>query len=144
MNLPTSYKHTDAFRIMRYRSHQTGEPRSIWNSRDGRTPRFVRAPDGELLEHDSAHTAICDPKYAPDMGELVFVNLTLERAREMARERLSVLWTGEPFVHLDERERVAAVERSALDAYGDGGDPALVVWAIASERLSRTPAESNY
>lgn len=74
-----NFKHAEAWALMNYRAQDGGDRERIWNSRDGVTFFIVRTRDGmQQLGHVDFHSDICDPAHVPDVGDLIFVDATIE------------------------------------------------------------------
>lgn len=86
------YQHPDAFKIVHYRAvddHDVVE--AVWNSRDGVVPRYIALRDGRparraLWSHD--HVA---PGHHPAVGSRIFIDLTTERAEQIAEQQGELL-----------------------------------------------------
>jgi hypothetical protein len=93
--------HPEAFCLMWY---GTGVSRvRIWNSRDGVTPFYM---NGES-KHEDWRLDECVPWHVPKIGDLVFVDLTLERATEGRRRYVDRFW----------REALGPVGSRMIDRY---------------------------
>lgn len=133
--------HAEAFSLMQYecrpRDSRFGAPRAgcgavevIWNSRDGVTPFTVgcRSCGGEAT-HARWNEDVYAPDHMPALGSRMFVDLTEDRARQLARETAARYWDTYP----PSREQFATVEdlatmlaeASLKDA--TAGSPDLVV-----------------
>lgn len=106
------HKHREAFVLMMYRDVKAGVERRIWNSRDGITPMVVQL-DGWTLCHD-ANDDVYAPEHIPALGDHVFVDLTLERAREK-RKVFVERWWGDHTPRFPLSERFESKEE-ALEA----------------------------
>jgi hypothetical protein len=123
----TTHRHQEAYFLLCYRS--PGDARElIWNSRDGYALAVVaHAESGErMLLEGGAY----EPDYVPSVGERVLVDLTEQRARVRAAERVERLERWRLPVPLDQlfETREAAVEgafrsiwQPGAPAGGDGG-----------------------
>jgi hypothetical protein len=77
----------EGFNLMLYRCG-AGHREVIWNSRDGITPFIVDCRvDGceESAQHVDWHLDRRAPLHVPEVGSRIFVDLTIERARELRR-----------------------------------------------------------
>lgn len=80
-------QYREAFSRMKYRTEDGAYQEWIWNSRDGITPHRVLATGTTVLQtHVDWQDDIFDPFYVPLVGERVFVDLTIERARHFRRK----------------------------------------------------------
>lgn len=87
----SQFKHKEAFCLMKYRD-QHGNEEIIWNSRDGVTPFFIRNKQGNEATHVDWHNDQFAPDHQPKKGERIFVDLTPERAREIATRQVERWW----------------------------------------------------
>lgn len=76
------FDHPEAFCLMWYQDQVTGERERLWNSRDGVTPFVITSPAGNESRHVDWHCDMRIIDHMPKIDDRVFVNLTLERARE--------------------------------------------------------------
>lgn len=86
------YAHAEAFAVMRYVSDDGTESEMVWNSRDGVTPFVISLKSGKAAQHVDWFGDSAQPDYQPPPGSRVFVDLTPERARAMARENCARWW----------------------------------------------------
>lgn len=85
--------HCEAFCLMLYRTDDGSEEEWIWNSRDGVTPYSVLTRDKKKeMRHVEFHRDRCVPDHVPQPGDRIFVDMTLEKARAIARERVAHHW----------------------------------------------------
>lgn len=87
-------RYPEAFYLMAYQCDQ-GHREIIWNSRDGITPFAVpcrTCSEGGTMEHVDWHLDRYDPNYKPQPGERIFVDITLERAKEWRRKFVEKYW----------------------------------------------------
>lgn len=125
---PSKHLHAEAFCLMKYATDDRSVVEWIWNSRDGVTPLCIMTRD---REHEMTHVNWNEDTYAPDhrpqAGDRIFVDMTLDRARALAREVLAMYSDTIPE---DCREGAAFdefVERVAQGYFGDGHRPTLIV-----------------
>lgn len=78
-------QHQEGFCWMTYRSDDGTESIRIWNSRDGVTPFVITLPSGKQATHVDWHADHWDPGYEPKPGDLIFVDMTDQAAREYAQ-----------------------------------------------------------
>jgi hypothetical protein len=122
------YNHAEAYCHMTYRTDDGLENVVIWNSRDGVTP-FVIPWHGKQARHVNWTADRPDPDYQPQPGDLVFVDLTPERARWHA-ERTVDAWYADHRIraqvakHFGTRKRAI---QSIIDSYHEG-EPDLIQW----------------
>lgn len=83
------YKHSEAFCLMTYRADDGTESEVVWNSRDGVTPFVISLRSGKPATH--VHWSGDERRldYAPPAGSRMFVDLTPERALDIARASLA-------------------------------------------------------
>ena len=81
------YEHAEAFMLMTYVGDVSGREEVLWNSRDGVTPFVIesRWEPHEALTHRTWSLDRRVPTFVPPVGSRIFVDLTIERAREHAR-----------------------------------------------------------
>lgn len=133
------YAHGEAFMLMRYECKPRSTPfgskdgcgavEIIWNSRDGVTPFGVdcRACGGEAL-HARWKDDVRAPDHVPELGSRMFVDLTPDRAKVLARKTAERYWEEYP----PSREEFATVDDLAAMLAGhqhQPGTPDLVVVA---------------
>jgi hypothetical protein len=111
------YQHAEAFCLMKYRSDDGTEEELIWNSRDGVTPFTITLRSGKRATHADWQNDRRLPDYQPPAGSRIFVDLTPERAREIAERNVDI------YPQYGNRKR--AVEELAAD-YLQPGTPDIV------------------
>jgi len=112
------YNHAEAFKILMYASEKGGpDPlvERIWNSRDGVTP-FIVTPHPDLQERfgpvEMRHVHWNEDRFEPywphvglKVGDRIFVDMSRERAREVAEGQLKRILEMEPdFIPEEDRE----------------------------------------
>jgi hypothetical protein len=130
MTRPTSLKHAEAFCIMTYRADDGSEEEQIWNSRDGVTPFCVALRSGKSAKHVDWHRDVYAPDYKPPAGSRMFVDLTPERAEEIARMKADLYWSDTAAVYNPQSEWATkeAFVQSLLASYLQlPGAPDIVV-----------------
>lgn len=121
------YNHAEAFCLMQYQDDITGEVEIIWNSRDGITAFITTSRQGNSCSHIDFDQDIRQPNYVPNVGERVWVTLTIERAREYRKEMVEERWDKEMRETWETKEEaVEELAQSDVGNYG-GGAPSLVV-----------------
>jgi hypothetical protein len=78
---PMKYYHREAFCLMWYQDTD-GNRERIWNSRDGVTPFSIRSRQGLDATHVDWDRDEWRPFHIPEVGDRIFVDLTVERATE--------------------------------------------------------------
>ena len=83
------FNHKEAYCLMYYRCEKCGELERLWNSRDGVTPFVIgcRYCGGEAV-HIMWQYDRCVPDYKPKPAERIFIDMTKERAEEIAKKRI--------------------------------------------------------
>ncbi len=85
------YNHKEAFCLMNYRCEKCGKLETLWNSRDGVTPFIIGCKYcGGESRHVAFHLDICSPIYKPKPGQRIFVDMTKEKAKEIAKKRIEM------------------------------------------------------
>lgn len=132
MNRTTTrkYNHAEAFCLMHYRDAD-GNEETIWNSRDGVTPFIMRSRAGREMTHVNWQGDHCRPNYLPLIGDRMFVDITRERALEIAQAQVARWWDDatlpmqqHPF--LGPMGRDGAAQHLVEGIYEDGHRPTLV------------------
>lgn len=133
------HAHGEAFALMQYECQSRSNPfgskvgcgnvEIIWNSRDGVTPFGVdcRACGGEAT-HVRWAQDVYAPDHTPELGSRMFVDLTPDRRRSLARKTAERYWETYP----PSREQFATVDDLA-EMLGSHevtpGEPDLIVVA---------------
>lgn len=92
-NIRKAHNHAEAFRLLRYMSHDSSIIEHVWNSRDGVMPFCIPAKDGKtLLNHAGLHTSVYAPQYQPQIGERILVSATPETAWLVAEKEVERRW----------------------------------------------------
>ena len=132
------YKHKEAFCLMRYVCRTCGFSEWMWNSRDGVTPYGVKCrncPNGAEHHVNWRDDRRTGPDFVPPPGLRMFIDKTMETARQEAAARLRrVRQTTEPelatFRAMIPREGSmgwhARVDAIAKDIYRDGHQPHII------------------
>ena len=128
MSGATAYGHThaEAFMLMRYRCKACGGEEIVWNSRDGVTPFGIDclACGGGDATHVDWQGDVYAPDHQPELGTRMFVDLTVDRARQSLRAKVEK-WP--QYAPPAGPERDAFIERGAHAI--QPGEPDLVVVA---------------
>lgn len=122
------YLHGEAFCLMRYESEDKREVEYVWNGRDGVTPFVIMSRRGTALRHAAWRRDERIPDFVPQPGSRIFVDLTEDRAREIARKRVAAGWDDprHPLADMFET-RDEAIEAIAGDIYRPGEPDVQVV-----------------
>lgn len=128
----SKYSHKEAFCLMLYRD-EAGNEEWIWNSRDGVTPFMVTSRQGLRAQHVEWHRDRCVPDHKPKPGDRIFVDLTLDRAREF-RTKYVERWWDEMGMSREFASKAAAIDvLAAVDLeHGGGGAPDLIAFVEAA------------
>lgn len=117
----SDYEHSDAFKVVHYRAvDDLDTHEAVWNSRDGIVPRQIILLDGRLAHRAQRHQDFVDPDYHPAVGSRIFIDLTVERAHEIARNQADLV-RDEGELKADQIEAITLggmlqeVERGAAD-----------------------------
>jgi hypothetical protein len=113
-----TYNHTEAFCLMKYRSDDGTEEEIIWNSRDGVTPFVIILKSGKSASHVEWNNDRCVPNHVPFPGSRVFVDLTRERALEIAKENLARWKDDSVMVHYGPYPPAEKLAVEYLDRHG--------------------------
>jgi hypothetical protein len=140
-----TYQHAEAFCFMLYRDTR-GNEEWIWNSRDGVTPYGVRSREGYEATHAEWHRDRCDPEHVPAVGDRIFVDLTIERAREHRRAYVERWW--DSAVHgqrLCDRfsTRQTAIEALAVADFEEGGGATPDLIEVTAEMVRSRHAKQE-
>ena len=122
----SKYNHAEAFCLMLYTCETCGFMEVLWNSRDGVTPFIIgcRYCRGEAL-HKEMNLDRCIPEYNPFRGQRIFVDITKEKAEEIADKRIKNV-RGEPHPAMPPmtKERYESIVDSI---YNNGEAPVIKV-----------------
>jgi hypothetical protein len=129
------HRHAEAFMLMKYQSDDGSITEWIWNSRDGVTP-FCVMPRGassraQMMRHVEFHRDRYEPERIPAVGDRIFVNLTLDKAREYRRrwyETAKDMPEWRPYLEGEEPEaHIEKLAQADFKSFGAGTSPDLVV-----------------
>lgn len=129
--------HTEAFCLMKY-ADEFGNVEVIWNSRDGVTPMFLHSVAGREMRHVDWRWDRRVEHHVPNVGDRIFIDLTIEKAREYRRAFVERYWDDGEYPMRERTDvwqtKEEAVERLARGdmEHGGGGTPDIVV---VDERL---------
>lgn len=140
------HAHGETFMLMQYETARPSGPFAaaddprhdapfirevIWNSRDGVTPFCITAMDGVTeLQHVRWFEDVYAPDHVPQLGERMFVDITVDRARAAARRNAQKWWDED--ADWSPRKRFATVEEFEAvlaEGYYTPGGPDLIVVA---------------
>lgn len=141
------YLHAEAYCLMTYEGTTSGRRVIIWNSRDGVTPFYTHIGGEEYKHVDWCRNNRPLPHYVPAVGDIIFLDLTLEKAREYRREYLKQ----RPGAQLADFSVEETVEHLAVEDFQDGHQPdqAVVtqemheVFKLRSECAKKTAREDE-
>lgn len=136
------FNHKEAFCLMKYRDAH-GNEEIIWNSRDGVTPFIVRNKQGNEAQHVDWNRDVFAPNHTPAIGDRIFVDLTRERAREIALRRVETWWDGGENVppmseYYDSKEE--AIESIIAGMY-QGGESVDLIEIVDAKILDKAMEE---
>lgn len=125
------YKHVEAYCLMQYECEECKHKEVLWNSRDGVTPfTIVCIKCGETAVHLEWGKDKRAPNYIPYVGQRIFIDMTLDRAKEIAKMRIAYfkkhnIW--------DPKSKEGDVELAIMrDIYGDGSTPDVQLWTAST------------
>ncbi len=125
------YNHGEAFCLMKYRD-TAGNEEVIWNSRDGITPFMLRSREGFESQHIDWKADRRAPHHVPKVGDRIFIDLTLERARAYRTEYVERYWDDpeqpmrEHGAHETKEEWIEALAKADYESFGAGTTPDIV------------------
>lgn len=117
------YNHKEAFCLMIYRCNVCGRVEKLWNSRDGVTPFIIgcRFCGGEAM-HIMWNSDMCVPDYEPHPRQRIFVDMTKEKATEIAEK---IIKMREPN-KIQETEKEQMLKNLIERIYVDGKAPDII------------------
>lgn len=125
------HNHAEAFAVMRYASKDGSVTEKLWNSRDGVTPFTLMSKDDRV---EMQHVEWKSDLYAPDhphtglkVGDRVFVDMTMERGRQVARAQIEWVRKSIPETDVETPEETEQLITDMAQSWVDGGDPDIVV-----------------
>lgn len=126
LSRPTGHQRAEAYCLMIYEGQVSGAQIRIWNSRDGVTP-FCTYIEGEEFRHAHWRQDSYQRYHVPSVGDLIWVDLTLERAREHRRLFVDLNYEGmKDHPYFEGMSQDEMVERMAQDDTQQPGQPDLV------------------
>lgn len=132
-----AHTYNEAFMLMKYRAEDGSEEEILWNSRDGITPYVIPTRDGKkMMTHVDWNNDHYAPNHKPSPGDRVFVRLTEERAREIAKKRVDRYWDEYPVEGETKESYTARVTKDLFAEWGGDSpdiltvdDKAILMWA---------------
>ncbi|SRR6266851_368664 len=125
-----TYQHAEAFCLLTYHADDGTEEEKIWNSRDGITPFVIALRSGKAATHVNWRTDRPDQGYQPQIGERIFVDMTRERARQIAEANVD-RWLADaklgPMLLAGYTSRDAAIEYFTREYFQPGAPDLIVV-----------------
>ncbi len=121
----------EAYCLMLYRC-EGAEPHDeiLWNSRDGVTPFVIKCARCESeMKHENWSKDRRVPDHIPEVGDRIFVNLTMDQAMPGARKHVEQYWDhsewplSKTYPGMTREECVGA---KAQEWVGDGGNPHVI------------------
>jgi hypothetical protein len=131
------HRHVEAFCRMTY-ADKEGNREIIWNSRDGVTPFICHSREGKEQQHIEFHNATYDPRYIPDIGERVWMDMTREKAEAIARRQIEADNKKEWCKHFRSKDQAIAFLADGI--WHEGTAPMLVEVDEALQEVFRTRA----
>lgn len=127
--MSTKYNHKEAFCLMTYLCPKCGHREVLWNSRDGVTPFMI--PCSKCESHEMAHINFYHdlpaPNHVPKVGQRIFTDLTVERAKFYAERQFNHIIEKRPdFLAERNTTQQKWTDNIAADFYGDGRSPDIV------------------
>lgn len=122
-------KHPEAFRLMLYVSDDGARIETVWNTRDGVTPFVIGGRgDAGAMKHEMWGGDPFARWHVPNVGDRVFVDMTHERAVELARQYVERYWDDEaaPMSALGFESKDMAVVHFAQEWTRHAGAPDVV------------------
>jgi len=121
---PHPYAHKEAYCLMQYQDTANGEIEVLWNSRDGVTPFCITSRAGNEALHIQFAEDRCEPMHVPALGDRVFVDLSIQRAREMRTAYVEAWWDSLSDIFESKADAVEQLARGDVDS---GTRPDIVV-----------------
>lgn len=121
--------HKEAFCIMGYGCEKNSiHIELVWNSRDGVTPFCIDCRTcGAVAQHENWQGDRYEPNYIPTPGDRIFVDLTEQRAEEMAVKAVERWWDHSEFPMRERYEsKPEATVEMAKSYLGSPGPPDLI------------------
>lgn len=86
-----THQHAEAFKLLTFECDRCGFQENIWNSRDGLIQYTVDCPHcfGGWMRRAVGDEGLYLPSYEPNPGERMFTDLSMEKAINVALEKLS-------------------------------------------------------
>jgi hypothetical protein len=145
----SQHKHAEAFCLMRYRADNRHLEEVLWNSRDGATPFVITMRDGTPGTHVDWRGDTYAPDHQPAVGDRIFIDLTQERAGEIARKNAESIWERPRDTdisysvrdHFESMEQLAAYLLDGLTAELDRSAPDLLEVTEQYARAHGWPVE---
>lgn len=144
------HNHAEAFALMKYASKDGRAAELLWNSRDGVTPFVVSSKDGQV---ELQHVEWKSDLYAPDrpnaglkVGDRIFVDMTMERGRQIARAQVERMHKMIPETNVETSEEIELLITDMAQSWVDNGDPDIVVVdeKLLAELQAKAPKILNW
>jgi hypothetical protein len=104
---------------MQYQCEKCRKIELVWNSRDGVTPFGVKCLCGGIATHIRFQEDRCVPDYKPYIGQRIFIDLDMDRAKEIAKLRIESVSKHYPDL------TPPPIDELAKEIFGDGNCPHL-------------------
>lgn len=137
------HDHPEAFHLLYYRAdNNPAQHEMVWNSRDGAVPLVIPLRAGGTASHVTDTSDVYAPHHRPAVGDRIFVDLTEERAWELAHanaqeffERPDEFGDRARETYKSQEAMAAFLERSYLDEVHRGAAEVVeVTTELARER----------
>lgn len=120
--------HAEAFCLMRYQSKDGRIAEWLWNSRDGATPFSIYSKDGLTeLFHVEWHRDKYRPDHKPQKGDRIFIDLTIEKARDYTSQRCEEYWNNRDPVSTQFESKAQAIDFFSAEMLHRGAPDILTV-----------------
>jgi hypothetical protein len=132
----------EAFALMWY-ACECGHRERIWNARAGVTPFCMGCPScGEAsLRHVDFRRDVRAENHKPHYGQRLWIDLTIERAREYATKRIDSAPPEYATPPEERDETIEAVAQHEYAAFGAGTSPDGAVFGVRS--IESVPSEGR-
>ena len=88
----STYKHGEAFMLMKYQTDDGTETETLWNSRDGVTPFCLLSKGGKVMHHVEWKKDERRIDFIPPSGMRIFVDATIELITPALNKYVDEIW----------------------------------------------------
>jgi hypothetical protein len=142
------HQYSEAFCLMRYASQDGHACEMLWNSRNGVTPFGLNARGGALMYHIDWNRDRRTQRFVPPVGMRVFVDLSPERAREIAERKVNEFWEHPQYPMKDRYPDKEAAIQAFIADFRPGEPDVITVDEAFRQRLiaeyQKTPEPIEY